>query len=249
MSEGTHSDANMHAATLTCFLFPFLKPAMAKQMWDHCYLWYKSFNIEKMGRLLNDWNLMFEIFNQDSVKIVLKACHGWVGEPGSLFTTMTKEEKEGKFSPIPKKSRMIDTTLMFVDLVCHPTATYTKRQVKKWKPPEVVTLAERIERNDVTTTHSAVDSGGHTYYMTHVARWGNMYGPTNTENKPPLTLESLMAADKKQSGPRDANFRQPAEDLSGEAHEKVIYTTNPDTIPKPNTSLAGGRRGRVLGRG
>ena len=166
MVEGLSRELNIQAATLTCFLFPFLKPTVAKAMWDKCYLWYKSFNFDKMGFLLNEWNRMYDILNQDSVKIVLKACHGWIGEPGSLFTNMTKEEKEGRFSPISKKNHMTDTTLMFVDLICHPPATYTRRQVKAWEPPEVVTLAERVARDDVTATYTAVDSGGHTYYMT-----------------------------------------------------------------------------------
>ena len=185
MEEGL-DDFHSYAATMECFSFELLCPEMAGTLWGHTLL---------------------DIMKQDHVQIVLKGCHGWIGEPATLFTCMTPEEREARFAPVTKKNRMVDTTLMTTPWVEHPRATVRPRNITRTESQPIVSLADRVAMDDVTTTMKLVDAGGHMYYMTHVPRWGRLHSMDNNRiSRLPkyVTVESLMAADKKQSGPNDA---------------------------------------------
>jgi hypothetical protein len=173
--EGGRGEFNTHAATMECFTFDILHPAMAGLHWANVHTWMGSGNLPKLGNVLRDWIALLDIMKRDPVRIVLKACHGWIGEPATLFTCITLEEKDSRFATIAKKNRMIDTTLMTTPWQEHPGSPLSPRQVLPHKPRPIVSLADRVEMDDVTTTMTLVDAGGHTYYMTHVPRWGRLH--------------------------------------------------------------------------
>ena len=236
MMEGGRGEANTRAATLECFTFSILDPTTAEQLWGFAHGWMKSQILNKLNMLLEEWIRLLEIMKQDHVAIILKGCHGWVGEPATLFTCMTPEERAARFSPVAKKNRMVDTTLMTTPWVEHPESPVSQKSVIPYEPRPIVSLADRVAMEDVTTTMKLVDAGGHVYYMTHVPRWGRLHSINRhraSETNRYLTFESSMAAVKKQAGPNDA-IRRPEEvyeedDAFNEVQKYIKpkpYTTN-----------------------